>query len=304
MIPGKPPGQWLATGRDKRLPGVLQVDFLREVSTPGTHRQRDRTEQKCRRIAAAGKRTRRADRIGSSMATRSPLFHVRSITAQFCESLSMPTAAPLILAVIGPGKPGRAANLQAEGHRLREIDRELRLRLLGKSRGLMQRYARVVDRPAHRGGREEVHVEILLVLEVDKIAAVGRGLRTGAGATRPAEIGIAFFSAVWIVVGVVEDPAVGAHGDAGADAVQREAFHPISILCLAGGAEEVLDHLEARPGAALGFKGVGRLFQALAESVARQELFIGPVAARREDLVGLERIVRVDEDIEVAADLP
>ena len=62
----------------------------------------------------------------------------------------------------------------------------------------------------------------------------------------------------------------------------------------------MLDHLEARPGAALGFKGVGRVFQALAESVAREELFVGPVAPRREDLVGLERIVGVDEHLEVA----
>ena len=41
------------------------------------------------------------------------------------------------------------------------------------------------------------------------------------------------------------------------------------------------------------------MFQALTESVARQEQFIGPVAPRCEDLVGLERIVGVDEDIEV-----
>ena len=42
-----------------------------------------------------------------------------------------------------------------------------------------------------------------------------------------------------------------------------EAFRPISVLCLARSAEEVLDHLEARPSAALGFKCVCRVFQAL-----------------------------------------
>ena len=61
-------------------------------------------------------------------------------------------------------------------------------------------------------------------------------------------------------------------------------------------AEEVLDHLEAGPGAALGLEGVGGRRQLGQQLVARQELFVRPVAAGGEDLVGLEVVVGVLED--------
>ena len=192
----------------------------------------------------------------------------------------MPAAAPLIVAVMGPASQSGQRIFRPKAAGCASSTRELRPRLLGKSRGLTQRYARVVDRPADRGRREEVHVEVLVVLEVDEIAAVGRGLRTGAGAARPAEIGSYVFlrrvDCSW------SSRRRGRRRSWGCWRRCRsgEAFGPIAVLRLAGGAEEVLDHLEARPGAALGFKGVGGLLQALAEPVARQELFVGPEAAR------------------------
>ena len=75
---------------------------------------------------------------------------------------------------------------------------------------------------------------------------------------------------------------------------------PVAVAGIAGATDQILDHLERRPGAALGLEGVRGLRQLASNCLARQESLVGPVAAGGEDLVRLEVVVGVAENVEIA----
>src|SRR5262249_25865070 len=112
---------------------------------------------------------------------------------------------------------------------LHQLNSKARFIRFWKTRGLPQRNGLVRANPFDGRAREKINIQLVGVMEVNKIQVIGNSLWPCAGATGPPKVGVALGPAKKAVIRIVEDTPVRGHGKAGAQAVDCQPLDPVAI---------------------------------------------------------------------------